>query len=369
MANINDPILRKILLNNKNNKLQRTSDAELFRYKSPMKFIEPSGLQQQEVYSGSEDDEVEQDTDFISTLASDKAGLLSTQDILKRGGDYWNKENSEEIARGVLTRSGNSLANQLDTLDRQGGMQRTGTDDDVFDDILRHNKKYQDQNNLLFGARTASNLGMLINNIMQPEGDRLPSQINLTRPDIQYDDTLRRRMVSEAGKQSNVAQMNAMKMGMGSAIPAINASMLSATNDANTQAQASINEIQQKNAIMAADIANKEVESNLMLKEKIIQDALMKNELRNKAISGTTDTLFKEAGQWMNNNAAFGEEEVMTNILRKKAANPDNVLYDQLISTFGKQSNNTTTRRKKDDDEIEIEGVKYKKQGTNGYYR
>jgi len=228
---------------------------------------------------------------------------------------------------------------------------------------LRHNKKYKDQNNLLYGARTASNLGMLINNIMQPEGDKLPSQINLTRPDIQYDDTLRRRMVSEAGKQSNVAQMNAMKMGMGSAIPAINASMLSATNDANTQAQASINEVQQKNAIMAADIANKEVEANLMLKEKNIQDALMKNELRNKAISGTTDTLFKEAGQWMNNNAAFREEEVMASILREKAKNPDNVLYDELMNRYGKQSNNTTTRRKKDDDGmIEINGVKYKKQ-------
>lgn len=361
MANINDPILKKILLNSKNNKLQRTSDAELFRYKSPMKFIEPSGLQQQEFYSGSEDDLVEQplfdlvkqEENINPSVAETIAGRDELHPAFNR---LWHKQSSGGMNNFHLNTENSTQNSDV-------------VDDDVFDDILRHNKKYQNQNNLLYGARTASNLGMLINNIMQPEGDRLPSQINLTRPDIQYDDTLRRRMVSEAGKQSNVAQMNAMKMGMGSAIPAINASMLSATNDANTQAQASINEIQQKNAIMAADIANKEVESNLMLKEKIIQDALMKNELRNKAISGTTDTLFKEAGQWMNNNAAFGEEEVMTSILRKKAANPDNVLYDQLISTFGKQSNNTTTRRKKDDDEIEIEGVKYKKQGTNGYNR
>lgn len=309
MANINDSMLKKILLNTQS--------------KNPIFDI---------------DDEVEQDTDFISTLASDKAGLFSTQDFLKMGGDYWNKENSAEIAgneavRNILTRSGNSLANQLGTLDTQGSMQRTGTDDEIFSMIKDYNKGLGQRTDLLHGAKTATNLGLLINNIMQPEGDRLPSQINLTRPDIQYDDTLRRRMVSEAGKQSNVAQMNAMKMGMGSAIPAINASMLSATNDANTQAQASINEIQQKNAIMAADIANKEVESNLMLKEKIIQDALMKNELRNKAISGQTDTTFRDLGKWQEQREAINQEDMLADIFKRTPQSGGNV--NEYLKTMG----------------------------------
>ena len=301
MENINDLMLKKILLN-------RPS-------RNPIWDI---------------DDEEEQDTDFISTLASDKLGLFSTKDFLNRYGDYWNKENSIEIlgnqeVRDVLTRSGNSLENQLRALDTQGNASTTGNDNEIFSMIKDYNKGLGQRTNLLHGAKTATNLGLLLNNIMQPEGDKLPSQINLTRPDIQYDDTLRQRMVSEAGKQSKVAQMNAMKMGMGSAIPAINASMLSATNDANTQAQASINEVQQKNAIMAADIANKEVEANLMLKEKNIQDALMKNELRNKAISGQTDTTFRDLGKWQQQREAINQEDMLADIFKRTPQSGGNV--------------------------------------------
>ena len=298
MANINDELLRKILHNT-------TSRIPIW------------------------DIDEEQDTDFISTLASDN-GLLSNQDISSIFGDYWNKDNSEEIiknqvVRDALTRSGNSLANQLRTLDTQGSASTTSNDNEIFSMIKDYNKGLGQRTDLLHGAKTATNLGLLLNNIMQPEGDKLPSQINLTRPDIQYDDTLRRRMVSEAGKQSNVAQMNAMKMGMGSAIPAISASMLSATNDANTQAQASINEVQQKNAIMAADIANKEVEANLMLKEKNIQDALMKNELRNKAISGQTDTTFRDLGKWQQQREAINQEDMLADIFKRTPQSGGNV--------------------------------------------
>ena len=67
MANINDELLRKILHNT-------TSRLPIW------------------------DIDEEQDTGFISTLASDKAGLLSNQDISSIFGDYSSKEND------VLTR-------------------------------------------------------------------------------------------------------------------------------------------------------------------------------------------------------------------------------------------------------------------------
>lgn len=292
MANINDPILRKIL----------------------------SGLQQQEVFSGSEADLVEQpffdlvkqEENTNPSVAETIAGRDELHPAFNR---LWHKQSSGGMNNFHLNTENST----------QGSTSTTGNDNEIFSMIKDYNKGLGQRTNLLHGAKTATNLGLLLNNIMQPEGDKLPSQINLTRPDIQYDDTLRRRMVSEAGKQSNVAQMNAMKMGMGSAIPAINASMLSATNDANTQAQASINEIQQKNAIMAADIANKEVEANLMLKEKNIQDALMKNELRNKAISGQTDTTFRDLGKWQQQREAINQEDMLVDIFKRTPQSGGNV--------------------------------------------
>lgn len=244
------------------------------------------------------------------------------------------------------------------------GQSQTGTagvskeEQDLFDKILGYNKGLGQRTDALHGARTATNLGVLLNNILQPEGDSLPSQINLTRPDIQYDDTIRRKMVSEAGQQSNVAQMNAMKMGMRGAIPAISANMMKATNDANTQAQANVNEIQQKNAMLAAEIANKEIEANLTLSEKRIQDALMKNELRNKAISGQTDTTFRDLGKWQQQREAISQENMLADIFRNMPADVSGNLQTYMKMKnpnlqFGDDEKGTRRGRKRVYDELD----------------
>ena len=227
----------------------------------------------------------------------------------------------------------------------------SGTDiTDIFDDILKYNNKLKNRTNLLHGARTATNLGVLLSNILQPEGDGLPTQVNLTRPDLQYDDTIRRKMINEAGQQSNIAQMNAMKLGMREAIPSINANMMRATNDVNTQAQANINEIQQKNAMLASEIANKEIEANLTLNEKRIQDALMKNELRNKAISGQTDTTFRDLGKWQQQSELINQENNKANIYKYMAKNPSNAVNNLLKSYFGTDAFDDKKKRKYDDE-------------------
>ena len=226
------------------------------------------------------------------------------------------------------------------------------SEQDLFNKILSYNKELGNRTDILHGARTATNLGVLLNNILQPEGDSLPTQINLTRPDIQYDDTLRRRMISEAGQQSNIAQMNAMKLGMNEAIPAISSNMMRATNDANTQAQANMNEIQQKNAMLASEIANKEIEANLTLNEKRIQDALMKNELRNKAVSGQTDTTFRDLGVWQQQREAIKQENMKYDVFKYVSKNPNGLMNNLLLQQFGEESFNRNNKKSNYNDDI-----------------
>ena len=238
------------------------------------------------------------------------------------------------------------------------GKSQTGTagvskeEQDLFNKILSYNKELGNRTDILHGARTATNLGVLLNNILQPEGDSLPTQINLTRPDIQYDDTIRRKMVTEAGQQSNVAQMNAMKLGMREAIPAISSNMMRATNDANTQAQANMNEIQQKNAMLASEIANKEIEANLTLNEKRIQDALMKNELRNKAVSGQTDTTFRDLGVWQKQREAIKQENMKYDVFKHVSKNPNGLMNNLLLQQFGEESFNRNNKKSNYNDDI-----------------
>jgi hypothetical protein len=207
----------------------------------------------------------------------------------------------------------------------------------LMDEIKAINAKDRKKVGFMNTMKTIDSASSLLNNLTEGDGITPIEGAHLVSPEAKYDDTLRRAVASEAMKSGQIAQSNAMKLGMGGLIPAIQNNALKATNEANTQAQAQLNQIQQQNAMMGAQTANNEQQLYIQQRDKIIQDALQKNNMRYQAIGQSKDALWKDINRGMEQNQLYKDADIQTKLYEYMKANPGttNEQLQMMLQQFG----------------------------------
>jgi len=275
--------------------------------------------------------------------------------------------NGNSIVDDVLQRSTNKFNFDFgnNTVASSANPASTATSDNEYatlmDEIKAINAKDRKKVGFMNTMKTIDSASSLLNNLTEGDGITPIEGAHLVSPEAKYDDTLRRAVAGEAMKSGQIAQSNAMKLGMGGLIPAIQNNALKATNEANTQAQAQLNQIQQQNAMMGAQTANNEQQLYIQQRDKIIQDALQKNNMRYQAIGQSKDALWKDINRGMEQNQLYKDADIQTKVYEymKKYPGAD---ADAILALIGADNYETKKSKSssKSENEFEINGKKYK---------
>ena len=203
----------------------------------------------------------------------------------------------------------------------------------LLDQIAEQNLKDRRFMRGVGAAKALDSASSLLHNLFEGDGLAPVESVNLVSPEVRYDDTLREKMAGEATKMSQAAQMNAMKMGAGGIIPAIQSSAMRSVNEGNIQAQAQLNQIQQQNAMWGADTANKEQEFYVRQRDKIINDALQKNMIRSAMIGQSKADLWKDLERMKQQDQLYKEADFISKMAREAASDP-NGLADRYMKSL-----------------------------------
>lgn len=231
--------------------------------------------------------------------------------------------------------------------------------------VQEDNKRLKRQTDALNMFKVLDSAGSLISNLTTRDGDAPIENIRMIAPEMQYDDSVRRRIMQDAMKQSQIAQSNAMKLGLGAMIPQIDSNVRGSLNELAKQSQEQANQVAQKNAMIGADIANKEQEVFAIQREKIIQDAIMKNAARYQAVGQSKEALFGDLSNLIAQKQAFRQEDIKSKVFDYLIKNPKMTTDDaiRIVSSLGINPKTFLEEKNRgkasEQQEIEIGGVRY----------